>query len=99
MDQSKENIKTFKVKAGKRIYFFDVKSTRTNNDIYMVITESKRVDEQKFEKHKIFLFKEDFEKFRNTLLETLDYAGALLQKEPQVEKPIELPVQIGADTE
>ena len=54
------------VRAGKRTYFFDVKSTR-GNDLYLTITESKKRfhDDGKhsYEKHKIFLYKEDFEKF------------------------------------
>ena len=54
------------VRAGKRTYFFDVKATR-NNDYYLTITESKKKLEkdgsQNYEKHKIFLYKEDFDKF------------------------------------
>lgn len=64
------------VRAGKRTYFFDVKSTR-GNDYYLTITESKKRfgDDGKFfyEKHKIFLYKEDFEKFIEGLNETLEY--------------------------
>ena len=55
------------VKAGKRTYFFDVKATK-GNDLYLTITESKRKVEGdgsfSYDKHKIFLYKEDFEKFR-----------------------------------
>lgn len=58
------------VRAGKRTYFFDVRSTR-NNDYYLTITESKkRFGEDgsvSYEKHKIFLYKEDFEKFSDAL--------------------------------
>lgn len=64
-----------KVRAGKRTYFFDVKSTRSN-DYYLTITESKRKQKDDgffFEKHKIFLYKEDFHKFRDALLETVDH--------------------------
>lgn len=53
------------VRAGKRTYFFDVKETR-NKDQYLTITESKKTvndDRVSYEKHKIFLYKEDFEKF------------------------------------
>lgn len=65
------------VRAGKRTYFFDVRSTR-NNDHYLTITESKRrfadgSDRPFFEKHKIFLYKEDFEKFVEGLQEAIDY--------------------------
>ena len=52
------------VRAGKRTYFFDVKSTK-GNDLYLTITESKKVlmnGREVFQKHKIFLYKEDFEK-------------------------------------
>jgi hypothetical protein len=63
------------VRAGKRTYFFDVKSTR-GNDLYLVITESKRHfnDDGKpsYEKHKIFLYKEDFDKFSGGFEESLD---------------------------
>ena len=63
----REEIYSQKVKAGKRMYFFDVKATR-NNDYYITITESKKRfnhDGEGFtyEKHKIFLYKEDFNKF------------------------------------
>src|ERR1043166_9212408 len=64
------------VRAGKRTYFFDVKSTR-DNDYYLTITESKKRfgTDGKFvyEKHKIFLYKEDFEKFSDGLREAIDY--------------------------
>jgi hypothetical protein len=63
------------VRAGKRTYFFDVKTTR-GNDLYLTITESKRKydDEGNFsyEKHKLFLYKEDFDKFSDGLVETVD---------------------------
>ena len=65
------------VRAGKRTYFFDVKSTRGNNDFYLTITESKRRQGPdgnfSFDKHKIFLYKEDFEKFQEGLQEVIDY--------------------------
>jgi len=64
------------VRAGKRTYFFDVKATR-NKDLYLSITESKRhIDEEgrfTFEKHKIFLYKEDLNKFTEGLNEVVDY--------------------------
>jgi hypothetical protein len=65
----REEIYSEKVKAGKRTYFFDVKSTRSN-DYYLTITESKkrfRDDGFTYEKHKIFLYKEDFTKFVTAL--------------------------------
>jgi hypothetical protein len=61
------------VRAGKRTYFFDIKSTR-GKDLYLTITESKKRTEDTqstFEKHKIFLYKEDFEKFSDGLREVL----------------------------
>jgi hypothetical protein len=64
------------VRAGKRTYFFDVKATR-NNDYYLTITESKKrfnkEGKQYFEKHKVFLYKEDFEKFTNGLNEVVSF--------------------------
>jgi len=64
------------VRAGKRTYFFDVKATR-QNDYYLTITESKKRFGQEgkffFEKHKIFLYKEDFEKFAEGLTEAVDF--------------------------
>ena len=62
------------VRAGKRTYFFDVKSTKSN-DLYLTVTESKKttVDgRESYQKHKLFLYKEDFEKFQNGLTDALD---------------------------
>ncbi len=65
------------VRAGKRTYFFDVKSTRDNSDFYLTITESKRRTERDgsftYDKHKIFLYKEDFEKFTAGLSDVITY--------------------------
>ena len=81
MDNDREEIYSKAVRAGKRTYFFDVKSTR-NNDYYLTITESKkRFDNdgnQNFEKHKIFLYKEDFEKFAEGLDEVVAYIQAAI---------------------
>lgn len=72
----KEDIYSKVVRAGKRTYFFDVKATR-RNDYYLTITESKkrlgREGKFFFEKHKIFLYKEDFEKFADGLTEVIEY--------------------------
>jgi hypothetical protein len=73
----RDEIFSEKVKAGKRTYFFDVKSTRSN-DYYLTITESKKrynKDDEGFtyEKHKIFLYKEDFNKFMNALNNTVNH--------------------------
>lgn len=74
----KEELFTKRVRAGKRTYFFDVKATKSEKDFYITITESKRVGEDEYEKHKIFLYKEDFEKFVNALAETVDYTKSEL---------------------
>ena len=72
-NKDREEVFSKKVRAGKRTYFFDVKATRSN-DYYVTITESKkRLEDGVFVKHKIFLYKEDFEKFSEGLLETLNY--------------------------
>ena len=72
----REEIYSVAVRAGKRTYFFDVKSTR-RDEFYLTITESKKRFEQDgnfhFEKHKIFLYKEDFEKFIDGLQEVITY--------------------------
>lgn len=59
----RDEVYSRRVPAGKRTYFFDVKSTRSGEDFFLTITESKRVGEHRYEKHKIFLYKEDFAKF------------------------------------
>ncbi len=69
----KEELFSRRVRAGKRTYFFDVKATKSEKDFYITITESKRIGEDEYEKHKIFLYKEDFEKFINALTETVHY--------------------------
>ncbi len=74
----KDEIFTKRVRAGKRTYFFDVKSTKSEKDFYITITESKRVGEEEYEKHKIFLYKEDFAKFSDALDETVDYVQSQL---------------------
>jgi Protein of unknown function (DUF3276) len=74
----KDEIFTKRVRAGKRTYFFDVKSTKSEKDFYITITESKRVGDDEYEKHKIFLYKEDFDKFRDALAETVEHVQAHL---------------------
>ncbi len=79
-DSIRDDIFSKAVRAGKRTYFFDVKSTR-GNDLYLTITESKKRfhdnGDQSFEKHKIFLYKEDFDKFVDGLGEAVDYIKQL----------------------
>ncbi len=64
------------IRAGRRTYFFDVKTTK-NNDHYLTITESKKVYDDNgnasFEKHKIFLYKEDFDKFYEGLNASIEF--------------------------
>jgi hypothetical protein len=72
-DRQRDEVYSKKVRAGKRTYFFDVKATR-GNDYYLIITESKRgFEDGQFVKHKIFLYKEDFNKFMAGLSETIDH--------------------------
>ncbi len=69
-----ESVYSKRIKAGKRrTYFFDVRETR-GNDFYLTITESrKRFDSDGYDRHKIFLYKEDFNKFVKGLVEAVDY--------------------------
>jgi hypothetical protein len=79
----RDEIFSEKVKAGKRTYFFDVKATRSN-DYYLTITESKKrfkEDGFTYEKHKIFLYKEDFNKFVEALNNTVDHVKNELMPE------------------
>ena len=72
-NKDREEVYSKKIRAGKRTYFFDVKSTRSN-DYYLTITESKkRLEDGVFVKHKIFLYKEDFEKFSDGLTDVISY--------------------------
>jgi hypothetical protein len=72
-NKEREEVFSKKVRAGKRTYFFDVKATRSG-DYYLTLTESKkRLEDGVFVKHKIFLYKEDFDKFTEGLNETVDY--------------------------
>jgi hypothetical protein len=72
----REEIYSRPVRAGKRTYFLDVKSTR-GDDLYLTITESKKKFKEDgtffFEKHKIFLYKEDFEKFTEGLNDAIQF--------------------------
>lgn len=83
----REEIHSKAVRAGKRTYFFDVKATR-RNDYYLTITESKKRFNRDgkffYEKHKLFLYKEDFDKFADSLNEIISF---IREANPQ---PIEL---------
>ena len=78
-DKKMESVYSTRVKAGKRrTYFFDVRETR-GNDYYVTITESrKRFDSEGYDRHKIFLYKEDFNKFLKGLNETVDHVKTTL---------------------
>jgi len=98
--ERREDLFSKVVRAGKRTYFFDVKATRANQQ-YLTITESKRrfnEDQGKFfyEKHKIFLYGEDFEKFK----EGLDTAISFIENGEHSEpiSPIEDPDKIEIDS-
>ena len=73
-DKKMESVYSKRIRAGKRrTYFFDVRETR-GNDFYLTITESrKRFDSDGYDRHKIFLYKEDFNKFIKGLGEAVDY--------------------------
>ena len=74
-ERDRERIYSKRIRAGKRTYFLDVKSTRAN-DYYLTITESRRHPQGEgfvYEKHKIFLYKEDFDKFIEALQETVEH--------------------------
>ena len=84
----REDLFSKAVRAGKRTYFFDVKSTK-GSEYYLTITESKKrfgTDGKFFyEKHKIFLYKEDFEKFADGFHEAIDY---IKENAPVIETPV-----------
>ena len=94
-DRNTEDVFSKPVRAGKRTYFFDVKSTKGNNDYYLTITESKRRQNPDgsflYDKHKIFLYKEDFEKFKEGLDEVIEYIrqqcfGGEIPQRPETEE-------------
>ena len=79
VDGDKEIVFSKAIKAGKRIYYLDVKKNR-KDEMFLAITESKKIvsgegDDSlvSFEKHKIFLYKEDFEKFTNGLQQAIQF--------------------------
>lgn len=81
IEDDKDLVFSEAVKAGKRIYYFDVKQSR-NGDRYVAITESKKVtfgtgdnQQQKFEKHKLFLYREDYQKFTDALNKVIGIAS------------------------
>jgi Protein of unknown function (DUF3276) len=99
-DQERSEVYTNRVKAGKRTYFFDVKSTR-GNDYYLTITESKKRQNNdgtvSYEKHKIFLYKEDFAKFQEALLDATDEVKRLMP-DYDFDQPSEAPTYYSQGT-
>jgi len=73
-ERKQESVYSKRIKAGKRrTYFFDVRATR-GNDYFLTITESrKRFDDNGYDRHKVFVYKEDFNKFIKALNETVDF--------------------------
>lgn len=85
-DRQRDEVYSKKIRAGKRTYFFDVKATR-GNDYYLIITESKRgFDDGQYVKHKIFLYKEDFNKFLTGLSDTIQHVKDELMPEYDFEQ-------------
>ena len=105
-----EEIFSKSVRAGRRTYFFDVRSTRAE-DYYMTVTESKRDFNEDgtpfYKKHKIFLYKEDFAKFKEALDEVSDYiikekgeeviTNSEIKKNDTAENTIEIKKEIKAE--
>jgi hypothetical protein len=100
----KEILYSKAIKAGKRIYYLDVKKN-LKNDLFLAITESKKVqpkenEQSQFEKHKIFLYKEDFDKFLDGLNDVIDFIkknnepGVL---QPDLASPVSLPANEDTD--
>lgn len=88
--ETKSEIYSQRIKAGKRTYFFDIKATRAN-DYYLTITESKKKSKEDgsgfyYEKHKIFLYKEDFSKFILALETAKNYLKTKLVPDFDFEK-------------
>ena len=98
-ENGREEIFSKVVRAGKRTYFLDVKATR-RNDYYLTITESKkrfnRDGRHYFEKHKIFLYKEDFEKFADNLHEVIDFIKENAP-EPDPKENVQVNAEVGVE--
>lgn len=89
-DRSSRDVYSKSLRAGKRTYFFDVKKTK-NNEKYLVITESKKqFNEQSgefdYDKHKIFLYKEDYDKFANMLENMIEYIKTGIPLKEEIEQ-------------
>ena len=108
----REDVFSQAVRAGKRTYFFDVKETR-NGQQYLTITESKKRFNQEdgkffYEKHKVFLYQEDFEKFKNGLETAINFIETgdkpVEEEKPVVDSHLKSPADVsfedlGSDSE
>ena len=86
-NQNNNEVYSKVVRAGKRTYFFDVKSTK-GKDLYIILTESKKTfseGRENFEKHKLFLYKEDFDKFQEGLEDVLAKIKKIRENEESFE--------------
>lgn len=105
-NREKEEVFSKVIRAGKRTYFFDVKTTR-KNDHYLTITESKKKFNDNgdfhYEKHKIFLYKEDFQKFSDGLEEVIAFIKDTMNQNASTEEMeevlVEEPIEVGASVE
>lgn len=107
--ESGEEVYSKAVRAGRRTYFFDVKATR-NDDYYLTITESRKKQGKDgsffFDKHKIYLYKEDFAKFAGGLEEVVNYIKAHKpdffdnhEEEGENESPVAVESSLSVDEE
>ncbi|MBS7342436.1 MAG: PUR family DNA/RNA-binding protein [Parabacteroides sp.] len=101
----KEILYSKAIKAGKRIYYLDVKKN-LKEDLFLAITESKKIQSKEssnvtFEKHKIFLYREDFDKFVDGLVDVIGYVkshkGEVTRSEENAPKKKEAPVETDSD--
>jgi hypothetical protein len=86
--EERDKIFSKRVRAGKRTYFFDVRATRSN-DYYLTVTESRRYQKDGdfvFEKSKLFIYKEDFNKFVEAMQETVDHIKSELMPDYDFEQ-------------
>lgn len=101
----KEILYSKAIKAGKRIYYLDVKKN-LKEDLFLAITESKKIQSKEssnvtFEKHKIFLYREDFDKFVEGLLDVIGYVkshkGEITRSGENIPKQMETPAETDSD--
>ena len=104
-NENREELYSVRVRAGKRTYFFDVKETR-GKDLYMTITESKRNFDNDgnvhYQKHKLFLYREDFEKFEDGFIDATDKIKELMAsgdyRDPIAERKANEEVEASSDS-